>query len=46
MGDLGQLAERVERAMAETDIEEEDWDPEDMLQGQFSLNDMQNRWRR
>ncbi|MDS0476042.1 signal recognition particle protein Srp54 [Natrinema sp. 1APR25-10V2] len=43
MGDLSQLAERVERAMQQTDIEEEDWDPEDMLQGQFTLNDMQKQ---
>ncbi|MFC4988922.1 signal recognition particle protein Srp54 [Saliphagus infecundisoli] len=44
MGDLGQLAERVERAMAETGIEEEDdWDPEDLLSGQFTLNDMQKQ---
>ncbi|ELY84625.1 signal recognition particle protein Srp54 [Natrinema altunense] len=43
MGDLSQLAERVERAMEETDIEEDDWDPEDMLQGQFTLNDMQKQ---
>ncbi|AHF98394.1 signal recognition particle [Halostagnicola larsenii XH-48] len=43
MGDLGQLAERVERAMAQTEDEEEDWDPEDMLQGSFTLNDMQKQ---
>ncbi|ARS89821.1 signal recognition particle protein Srp54 [Natrarchaeobaculum aegyptiacum] len=43
MGDLSQLAERVERAMQETDIEEDDWDPEDMLQGNFTLNDMQKQ---
>jgi len=43
MGDLSQLAERVERAMEQTDIEEDDWDPEDMLQGQFTLNDMQKQ---
>ncbi|WP_254861713.1 signal recognition particle protein Srp54 [Halovivax gelatinilyticus] len=43
MGDLAQLAERVERAMSETDIEEDDWDPEDMLQGNFTLNDMQKQ---
>ncbi len=43
MGDLGQLAERVERAMDQTDIEEDDWDPEDMLQGNFTLNDMQKQ---
>ncbi|WP_247730895.1 signal recognition particle protein Srp54 [Halovivax limisalsi] len=43
MGDLGQLAERVERAMEQTDIEEDDWDPEEMLQGNFTLNDMQKQ---
>jgi signal recognition particle subunit SRP54 len=43
MGDLQQLAERVERAMEETQGEEEDWDPEDMLQGQFTLNDMRKQ---
>ncbi|OAQ53265.1 signal recognition particle protein Srp54 [Natrinema mahii] len=43
MGDLSQLAERVERAMEQTEMEEEDWDPEDMLQGQFTLNDMQKQ---
>jgi len=43
MGDLKQLAERVERAMEETDLEEDDWDPEDMLQGQFTLRDMQKQ---
>ncbi len=36
MGDLKQLTERVERAMSET-TEEEDWDPEDMMKGQFTL---------
>src|SRR6056297_1664456 len=43
MGDLKQLSERVERAMEQTEIEEDDWDPEDMLQGQFTLNDMQKQ---
>jgi len=44
MGDLQQLAERVERAMEETQEEgEEDWDPEDMLEGQFTLKDMQRQ---
>ncbi|XVH30262.1 signal recognition particle protein Srp54 [Haloferacaceae archaeon DSL9] len=42
MGDLKQLAERVERAMSETQ-EEDDWDPEDMLQGNFTLKDMQKQ---
>jgi signal recognition particle subunit SRP54 len=43
MGDLQQLAERVERAMADTGGEEEDWDPEDMLSGQFTLKDMRKQ---
>ena len=43
MGDLGSLVERVERAMEETQEEEEDWDPEDMLQGQFTLKDMKKQ---
>ncbi len=43
MGDLEQLTERVERAMAETGDEDEDWEPEDMLQGSFTLKDMQKQ---
>jgi signal recognition particle subunit SRP54 len=43
MGDLKQLTERVERAMEETGEEDDDWDPEDMLQGEFTLNDMQRQ---
>jgi len=43
MGDLKQLTERVERAMEETQAEEEDWDPEDMMQGSFTLNDMRKQ---
>ncbi|ESS06541.1 MAG: signal recognition particle subunit FFH/SRP54 (srp54) [uncultured archaeon A07HB70] len=43
MGDLQQLAERVERAMAETDEAEDDWDPEDLLEGQFTLRDMRKQ---
>ncbi|WP_266079021.1 signal recognition particle protein Srp54 [Haladaptatus caseinilyticus] len=43
MGDLGQLTERVQRAMEETQEEEEDWDPEDMLKGQFTLKDMRHQ---
>ena len=43
MGDLQQLAERVERAMLETDAEEEDWDPEDLLSGQFTLRDLRHQ---
>ncbi|MFB6352756.1 MAG: signal recognition particle protein Srp54 [Halobacteriales archaeon] len=43
MGDLEQLAERVERAMRETQEAEEDWDPEDMLTGEFTLVDMRKQ---
>ncbi|MFW5956368.1 MAG: signal recognition particle protein Srp54 [Halorhabdus sp.] len=42
MGDLQQLAERVERAMEETQ-EEEDWEPEDLLSGEFTLKDMRKQ---
>ncbi|WP_254536109.1 signal recognition particle protein Srp54 [Halomarina litorea] len=42
MGDLKQLAERVERAMQETGGEDE-WDPEDMMKGQFTLHDMRKQ---
>jgi len=43
MGDLKQLSERVERAMAETQAEDEDWDPEDIMKGSFTLKDMQKQ---
>lgn len=43
MGDLKQLSERVERAMQETQADEEDWEPEDMMKGQFTLNDMRKQ---
>ena len=44
MGDLKQLTERVERAMEETGLEEdEDWDPEDMMKGEFTLKDMRKQ---
>ncbi len=43
MGDLKQLTERVERAMAETGEEEEDWDPQDMLSGEFTLHDLRKQ---
>ena len=43
MGDLKQLAERVERAMADTDTDEDDWDPEQILEGQFTLKDMRHQ---
>jgi len=36
-------SERVERAMAEAQEEDEDWDPEDMLQGEFTLKDMKRQ---
>ena len=45
MGDLKQLTERVERAMEETEAEEEDWDPEDMLEGEFTLKDMRHQMK-
>ena len=43
MGDLQQLTERVERAMEETQAEEEDWDPEDLMKGDFTLKDMRKQ---
>ena len=43
MGDLKQLSERVERAMAETGDEEDDWEPEDIMEGSFTLKDMQKQ---
>ena len=43
MGDLKQLTERVERAMEETGTEEDDWDPEQMLEGEFTLHDMRKQ---
>jgi signal recognition particle subunit SRP54 len=43
MGDLKQLSERVERAMAETGEEEDDWDPQDIMKGSFTLKDMQKQ---
>jgi len=44
MGDLKQLTERVERAMEETGIEEDDdWDPEDLMKGEFTLKDMRKQ---
>ncbi|MEF8773321.1 MAG: signal recognition particle protein Srp54 [Halobacteriales archaeon] len=45
MGDLQQLAERVERAMEETGEEEDDWEPEDIMQGSFTLRDLRNQMR-
>ncbi|MFP4626248.1 MAG: signal recognition particle protein Srp54 [Natronomonas sp.] len=43
MGDLKQLAERVERAMEETQSVEEDWNPEDLMKGEFTLRDMRKQ---
>ncbi|ERH01826.1 MAG: signal recognition particle GTPase [Halonotius sp. J07HN6] len=43
MGDLKQLSERVERAMEETGAEDDDWDPESILEGSFTLKDMQKQ---
>ena len=43
MGDIEQLAERVERAMEETQAEDDDWEPEDILEGQFTLYDLQKQ---
>ncbi|WP_135827523.1 signal recognition particle protein Srp54 [Halorussus halobius] len=43
MGDLKQLTERVERAMEETQEDDGDWDPEDMLKGEFTLKDMRRQ---
>jgi len=43
MGDLKQLSERVERAMEETGGEDDDWDPESILEGSFTLKDMQKQ---
>ncbi len=43
MGDLKQLSERVERAMEESEVEEEDWDPESILEGEFTLLDMRHQ---
>jgi signal recognition particle subunit SRP54 len=45
MGDLKQLSERVERAMEETQEEEDDWDPEDIMEGSFTLKDLRNQMR-
>ncbi|MDL0118418.1 signal recognition particle protein Srp54 [Halobacterium salinarum] len=43
MGDLKQLTERVERAMEETQDDDEDWDPEDLMKGEFTLHDMRKQ---
>lgn len=41
MGDLKQLSERVERAVHEMDDDE--WSPEDALEGEFTLYDMKKQ---
>jgi signal recognition particle subunit SRP54 len=43
MGDIEQLAERVERAMEETQEEDDDWEPEDIMKGQFTLRDLRKQ---
>ncbi len=43
MGDLKQLSERVERAMQETQAEDDDWEPEDIMKGKFTLKDMKRQ---
>jgi signal recognition particle subunit SRP54 len=43
MGDIEQLAERVERAMEETQEEDDDWEPEDIMEGQFTLRDLRKQ---
>lgn len=45
MGDLEQLTERVERAMNSQGDGEEDWSPEDMMEGDFTLVDMKHQMR-
>jgi signal recognition particle subunit SRP54 len=42
MGDLTQLKERIQRVEEEND---EDWEPEDALKGDFTLVDMKNQLR-
>ena len=43
MGDLKQLSERVERAMEETGADADEWDPEDLMKGEFTLRDMRKQ---
>ncbi len=43
MGDLRQLSERVERAMEAADADPEDWDPESIFEGDFTLHDMRQQ---
>lgn len=40
MGDLRQLQERIERAEHET---EEDWEPDDLFEGDFTMKDMRHQ---
>ena len=40
MGDIRALVDRVEEAMEESDIEEEELDPEKLLSGDFTLRDV------
>lgn len=41
MGDLKQLSERVERAMHESG--DDDWEPEDIFEGEFTMHDMRKQ---
>lgn len=45
MGDLKQLSERVERAQQTIEESDEDWSPEDALEGDFTLVDMRKQMR-
>jgi len=40
MGDIRALVDRVEEAMEESDVEEEELDPEKLLSGDFTLRDV------
>ena len=40
MGDIRALVDRVEEAMEETDVDEEELDPEKLLSGDFTLRDV------
>ena len=43
MGDIRALVDRVEEAMEETDVEEDELDPEKLLSGDFTLRDVYNQ---
>jgi len=43
MGDLEQLSQRVERAIEEAHDDDDDWDPEQVLEGEFTLKDMKKQ---